>query len=390
VLAQGSPTAHSAILARTLGIPMIVASGAGVLATPEGTTVAFDGATGELDVDPDQGTLERYRTRAVARHRSQVEAQASAAQPALTRDGIAIEVAANIGSPADAQQARAASADSAGLVRTEFLFLDRADAPDIDEQEATYRTLAAALDGRRLTLRTLDVGGDKPLPYLPTAREANPFLGLRGIRLSLARAELLRDQLIAACRVAHDTPVSLMFPMVSTVDELHAALDLLDKAIAACGGSRPAGLKVGIMVEVPAAALKAEAFVPHVDFFSVGTNDLTQYTLAAERGNGAVATLADPLDPAVLRLIDIVCRAAAGQVDVAVCGEVASEETAVPLLVGLGVRELSVVPTAVPMVKRAVRQVDAADAAKLAQEVLKAAGADEVRMLLTAVGRSAG
>jgi phosphoenolpyruvate-protein phosphotransferase/dihydroxyacetone kinase phosphotransfer subunit len=382
VLAYGSPTSHSAILVRSLGIPMVVAAGPDVLAVAEGTTVALDGGSGELVVDPDPETLDRYHTRAVVRRRAETEARALAARPARTTDGVTVEVAANVGSLADAEQARSAGADAAGLVRTEFLFLDRVEAPDVDEQEVAYRALAEALDGRRLTLRTLDVGGDKPLSYLPTVHEANPFLGLRGIRLSLSRRELLRDQLIAACRVAADTPVSLMFPMVSTVDELVTAIGALDEAVAATGGARPAGLRVGIMVEVPAAALKAAAFVPYVDFFSIGTNDLTQYTLAAERGNDGVARLADPLDPAVLRLIDGVCRAASGRVDIGVCGEVASEESAIPLLLGMGIRELSVVPAAVPLVKQTVRRVDTAAAAKLSHQALDAPGAREVRALL--------
>jgi phosphocarrier protein FPr len=379
VLAYGSPTAHSAILARTAGIPMVVAAGAGILSVPEGTTLALDGGTGELVVEPDEDTLGAYWARRTARRQIEAEALASAARPAHTVDGVAIEVAANVGSVADARAARSAGADAAGLVRTEFLFLDRAQPPTVEEQEETYRALADALDGRRLTLRTLDVGGDKPLSYLPTAHEANPFLGMRGIRLSLQGRDLLRDQLTAICRVARDAPVSLMFPMVSTVDELRAALDVLGEA---SGGARPSGLRVGIMVEVPAAALKAAAFAPHVDFFSIGTNDLTQYTLAAERGNSAIAQLADPLDPAVLQLIAAVCRAAAGQVDVAVCGEVASDEIAIPVLLGLGVRELSVVPAAVPMVKRTVREVDVAAAAELARKALSAPSAEDVRAIL--------
>ncbi|MGH3730383.1 MAG: phosphoenolpyruvate--protein phosphotransferase, partial [Micromonosporaceae bacterium] len=383
-LAYGSPTAHSAILARTRGIPMIVAAGPDVLSVPDGTILAFDGGTGELVIDPDRRTRDRFSERAEARSRAEAAARASAGGPARTADGVSIEVAANVGSLADATLAHSSGADAAGLVRTEFLFLDRATAPDIDEQEAAYRSLADALGGRRLTLRTFDVGGDKPLPYLPSATEANPFLGLRGIRLALSRRELLRDQLVAACRVARDAPVSLMFPMVSTVDELIAARGVLDEALATIGGPRPSGLRVGIMVEVPAAALKAAAFVPYVDFFSVGTNDLTQYTLAAERGNDAVARLADPLDPAVLRLIDLTCRAAAGRVEVGVCGEVAADDAAVPFLVGLGVRELSVAPAAVPMVKQAVRQVDTAAAARLARQAVDAARAEDVRALLAA------
>jgi phosphocarrier protein FPr len=264
-------------------------------------------------------------------------------------------------------------------VRTEFLFLGRAAAPDVDEQEAAYRAVAIALGGKRITLRTLDVGGDKPLPYLPLPAEANPFLGLRGIRLATVFPDLLADQLLAAVRVAHDAPVSLMFPMVTTLDELVVARRALDAAIAREGRGTPPGLEVGIMVEVPAAALKAAAFVPHVDFFSIGTNDLTQYALAAERGNAAVAALADPLDPGVLRLVDAVCRAAGERVLVAVCGEAAADPLAAELLVGLGVRELSVAPPAVAGVKQAVRDVDAAQAATRAAAALTASGPADVR-----------
>jgi phosphocarrier protein FPr len=379
VLAHGSPASHGAILARSLGIPMIVAAGPNVLALADGTPVALDGDAGQLVVDPDEATIGHYQARAQARQDSEAKARELAGEPARTTDGVLIEVAANVGSVADAERARSAGADFAGLVRTEFLFLDRAKAPDIDEQVTAYRAVADALGGRRLTIRTLDVGGDKPLPYWPTSQEANPFLGLRGIRLSLLRRELLRDQLIAICRVARDGPVSVMFPLVSTVDELTAALDLLDKAIVATGPTRPSGLQVGMMVEVPAAALKAGAFVHYVDFFSIGTNDLTQYTLAAERGNHAVAHLADPLDPAVLSLIDSVARAASGRVPVAVCGEAASDPAAVTLLLGLGVRELSVAPTAVPTVKQAVRGVDLAAATNLARRALEAPSAGVVR-----------
>jgi phosphocarrier protein FPr len=246
-----------------------------------------------------------------------------------------------------------------------------------------YLALAEALGGRRLTLRTLDVGGDKPLDYLPLPPEANPFLGLRGLRLSLARPALLADQLLAAVRAAHATPVSLLFPMVSTVAELLAARRMLDAAVAAGGRGAPAGLQVGIMVEVPAAALKASALARLADFLSVGTNDLTQYALAAERGNDAVAALGDPFDPAVLRLIDAACRGAGG-VPVAVCGELAADPRATPLLLGLGVRELSVAPAAVPGSKQAVREVHTRAAAGLAAAALQAADPDGVRALLAA------
>jgi phosphocarrier protein FPr len=263
-----------------------------VLDVPDGTPIVVDGAAGELVVDPAPDVLAAFRERAAAQAERESQARGQAAAPAVTRDGVSVLVGANVGSPEDAAQAAASGADLVGLLRTEFLFLGRTEAPDVDEQEAAYREVAAALGGRRITLRTLDVGGDKPLPYLPLPAEANPFLGLRGIRLADGFPGLLADQLLAAVRVAHETPVSLMFPMVAALDELVGARRAVDAAIAAEGRGTPPGLQVGIMVEVPATALKAAAFVPHVDFFSIGTNDLTQYALAAERGNPALAALA--------------------------------------------------------------------------------------------------
>jgi phosphoenolpyruvate-protein phosphotransferase/dihydroxyacetone kinase phosphotransfer subunit len=381
VLAGGSPTAHSAILARTRGIPAVVGAGPAVLTVDDGTVVALDGETGELVLDPGPDVLARFRARAVELAAAGRRAQERAGSPARTRDGVAVLVGANIGSVADARLAAECGADLAGLVRTEFLFLGRDAAPDVEEQETVYRELAHALGGRRLTLRTLDVGGDKPLPYLPVPGEANPFLGLRGLRLSLAHPGLLADQLLAIVRVAAETPVSLMFPMVSTVAELVQARALLDGAVTRAGRGRPAGLQLGIMVEVPAAALKTAAFAPLVDFLSIGTNDLTQYALAADRGNGSLGGLGDPYDPGVLRLVAAVC-AGAGRALVAVCGELAADERAAVLLVGLGVRELSVTPRAVPGVKQAVRGLDLGRSAVTAGRALDEDGPDEVRRLL--------
>jgi phosphocarrier protein FPr len=379
VLAYGSPTSHSAILARSRGIPAVVGAGPSVLGIADGTMVALDGDSGRLVVDPDPETLVRLKAQAAERDRLLEQALIAAARPAVTSDGVEVHVAANVGSIDDAAAATAHGADLAGLVRTEFLFLGRDDAPSIDEQQAAYRSVAEALGGRRAVIRTLDVGGDKPLPYIDQPVEANPFLGLRGLRLALARPELLRDQLAAISRVALDHPVSVMFPMVSHVDELLAARRLLDEV------GRPAsnGFEVGMMIEVPAAALKAAAFIPHVDFVSIGTNDLTQYALAAERGNEAVAAAADPLDPGVLRLIDAVCRAASGSsVRVAVCGEVAADPTAVPLLLGLGVDELSVGPYSVPTIKQSVRGQSIAGCRELARRALSLPSAEEVRALV--------
>ncbi|WP_433782135.1 phosphoenolpyruvate--protein phosphotransferase [Actinomycetospora sp. CA-101289] len=381
VLAAGSPTAHAAILLRARGVPAVVGGGASLVARAgEATLLAVDGSTGEVVVDPDEATLAVFRERAAALAGRRDEALARAHEPAVTRDGTTVLVGANVGSAADARGAT--GADLAGLVRTEFGFLGRSEAPDVDDQEASYRAVAEAMAGRRITLRTLDVGGDKPLDYLPMPAEANPFLGVRGIRLALARPRLLADQLEAVVRVAHDHPVDVMFPMVATLDELTAARRALDDAIATVGRGRPADLRVGIMVEVPAAALKAAVFAPHVDFFSIGTNDLTQYTLAAERGNDQLAALADALDPGVLALVAATVAGAGADVLVAVCGELAGDEQAVPLLIGLGVRELSVAPGAVPGVKRAVRNVEVGSARELVAAALACPDAGAVRALL--------
>lgn len=381
VLAQGSPTAHGAILARAKGIPAVVGAGPAVLDLPEGTVLAVDARAGEVVVDPGEQVLARFVERAGALARARQAALVHAAAPAMTRDGVHVLVGANLASVDDARMAAASGADLAGLVRTEFLFLGRDQPPDMEEQEKTYLALAEELGGRRITLRTLDVGGDKPLEYVRMRPEANPFLGVRGLRLSLARPGLLVDQMLAVVRVAHATPVSLMFPMVSQVTELVQARRLLDEAVAVEGRGQPSGLQVGIMVEVPAAALKSAAFAAYVDFFSIGTNDLTQYALAAERGNDAVAAIGDPYDPGVLSLVDSVCRGSGGKL-VAVCGELAADELAVGVLIGLGVRELSVSPGAVPPVKQAVRSVLIDQAAATAARALRADGPQAVRALL--------
>ncbi|MDQ3764260.1 MAG: phosphoenolpyruvate--protein phosphotransferase [Actinomycetota bacterium] len=382
LLAFGSPTAHSAILLRARGIPAVVAAGPAVLDIADGTLVAVDGTRGEFIVDPPADVREAFRVRVAEQAQRIDHAHPHATSPAATRDGVPVLVGANIAAVEDAQAAAALGADLAGLVRTEFLFLGRAQPPDVDEQEAVYRAIAEHLGGRRITLRTLDIGGDKPLSYLPMPPETNPFLGVRGIRLSLVRPRLLTEQLLAMVRVARDAPVSVMFPMISTLEEFRRARSILDDAIKQDGRGRPADLQVGIMVEVPAAALKASTFAPHVDFLSIGTNDLTQYTLAAERGNHAVAELGDPFDPGVLRLIDAVCKGAAGRAFVAVCGELAADERAAALLVGLGVRELSVAPPAIPTIKQAVRALNSGDVAEFGALALKAESAAAVRELL--------
>ena len=376
--AAGGPTSHAAVLARASGIPAVVGAGNALLAVADGTPIVVDGTTGVVYVDPDESQLAELTAARDERAAAAREAQAGASEPARTVDGTTIEVSANIGSPADAVRAVAAGADGVGLFRTEFLFMGRSAMPDEREQEAAYREAAEALGGRPLVIRTLDAGADKPLPYLDQPSEPNPFLGVRGIRLGLERPELLLAQLGAILRVAADHPIRVMFPMVATTDELRAAKELLGRA-----GERPPTLEVGIMVEVPSAALLAERLAEDADFFSIGTNDLTQYTMAADRGNVRVSALADAVHPAVLRSIRMTVEAADAHGRwVGVCGELAGDPDATALLLGLGVRELSMGAPAIALVKREVRTVELAAARALADDALSCATSTEVRELL--------
>jgi multiphosphoryl transfer protein len=386
--AFGGPTSHAAILARSLGIPAVVGLGEGALQVAEGTALALDGDAGLLFVEPSAELTAELEERRRVRAEADREARAEAHAPAVTVDGTVVEVAANVGSPEEIGAAVEAGCDGVGLFRTEFLFMERGQMPSEDEQEAAYRRAAEALGGRPMVIRTLDVGADKPLPYLAQPPEANPFLGVRGLRLGLERPDLLAAQLRAIVRVAVDHPVRVMFPMVATLDELRAARGAVDAAADGLGLPMPEGLQVGIMVEVPSAALTASVLAPEADFFSVGTNDLTQYTLAADRGNERVASLSDALHPAVLRLVAATCSAAAAHGRwVGVCGELAGDETATPVLLGLGVTELSMSAPAIPNVKRAVRKVDLGRARELATSALEAPSAEAVREL---VGRHGG
>jgi phosphoenolpyruvate-protein phosphotransferase len=385
------PTSHAAILARALGLPAVVGAGAGLLAVAEGTLLAVDGDAGTVTVEPTSDVVAATDRRRQAQTREAAAAQAAAARAAVTSDGATVRVEANVAGAEEARAAVAAGADGVGLLRTEFLFLEADTAPDEDEQAAAYAAVAAALQGRPLTIRTLDAGADKPLAYLPMPPESNPYLGVRGLRLGLVHPGQLLCQLRAALRTSADYPVRVMFPMVATAEEVRRARELVDQARASLAGrgvAVPARLEVGIMLEIPSAALIAEKLAPLVDFFSVGTNDLTQYTLAAERGNAGVAALADPLHPAVLQLIDRAAQAAAAAGrSIAVCGEVAGDRTAVPLLIGLGVRELSMNPAAIPSAKQAVRATAASAAKRLAREALELESAAAVRELLAAADR---
>ncbi|HEY1566748.1 MAG TPA: phosphoenolpyruvate--protein phosphotransferase [Solirubrobacteraceae bacterium] len=382
--ARGSNTAHAAILARALGLPAVVGLGAEVLAVADGTTLLLDGEAGTVMVDPPADMVNDAIQRRERAERRRAVARERAGEPAITRDGERIEVFANLGTGSDAARAVQLGAEGVGLLRTEFLFLGRSELPGEEEQAETLREIAQALDGRPLIVRTLDAGADKPLPALPMPAEENPFLGVRGIRLALARPELLATQFRAILRVAADHPVKTMLPMVATLGEITAACALLDRARADTGIDAP--MELGIMVEVPAAAVGAARLAAHVDFFSLGTNDLTQYTMAAERGDARLAPLLAGPQPAVLRLVAAtVAGAAAHGRWVGVCGELAGDPAAAVLLAGLGVTELSMAAALVPEVKAALREVSLADARAAAEAALDTDDADAARALALAL-----
>jgi len=382
----GGPTSHAAILARALGLPAVCGVDRAALELEDGTAVLLDGTGGTLLKNPDETEVAAARAvmgRLAAQRHSE---RAAASEPAATTDGHRIEIAANIGTAEEAVAAVAHGAEAVGLLRSELLFLDRDTAPEEREQAEVYRAVAAALGrGRRLVIRTLDVGGDKPLAYLPLPAEQNPFLGLRGIRVSLERPELLRSQLRAILAAAALSDVHVMFPMIATLDELRAARRILAEEQA--GG---ASVRVGVMIEVPSAALTAEHLAREVDFFSIGTNDLTQYTLAMDRGHPRLAALADALHPAVLKLISLTVEAAHRHGKwVGVCGGMAAEPLAVPVLLGIGVDELSVPVPAIAAIKALVRRLSLRHCRDLAREVAGLSTAGEVRARLAQFGREA-
>ncbi|MGH7025869.1 phosphoenolpyruvate--protein phosphotransferase [Brevundimonas sp.] len=376
--ARGGPTSHVAILAAAMGVPALVAVGPGLERVEDGALVVLDADGRRLVASPSASRQARAQSAAAARDRRRAEARALAAEDCRTADGVRIEVFANLGDVAEAAPAVAGGAEGCGLLRTEFLFLERQSAPTEDEQLAQYQAIADALDGRPLVIRTLDAGGDKPLPYLPMPHEDNPALGLRGVRTGLHRPDLLLTQLRAVCRVRSSGTVAVMLPMIASVAEVRQVRALLDIAAAETGGQAPL---LGVMIETPAAAMTADLLAPHIDFVSVGTNDLTQYALAMDRQNAHLAAQLDSLHPAVLRLIAQTAKGAADTRWIGVCGGLASDLLAAPILIGLGVTELSATPSMVAEIKAAVRVMTLADCRDLAAEALTLDSAEAVRAL---------
>src|SRR5512139_2918381 len=382
----GGPTSHSAILSRALGIPAVAGVGRMLDRQPSGKLTGLNGFTGEVWPDPSpevQDEIQAHRTEWLAGREKLLQ---TSQQLAMTKDGQRVEVFANIGGVNDARGAVQNGAEGVGLLRTEFLFLTRESAPSEEEQFLLLREIYETMgDKRPVTTRTLDVGGDKELPYIQMPGEPNPFLGVRALRLSLARPDLFMTQLRAILRAADGFPCRIMFPMVADVDEVRKARGFVEKAhleLAAENQSHAWPVELGIMVEIPSAALLAPVLANEVDFFSIGTNDLTQYTLAAERGNPALYHLADGLHPAVLRLISEVVEAAhAAGKWTGICGELGGDPEATPILVGLGVDELSLNPPGIPRVKVGIRALTITEARKLAEQALQCKTSTEVRQL---------
>jgi multiphosphoryl transfer protein len=378
----GGATSHSAILARALGIPAIVGMGPALADIAEGQLIAMDGGNGRLWLKPNKKQQTSLRAKRETWLEQQQAAKAAGKEPAITKDGRSIEIAANIGGPLDTAVALDYGAEGVGLFRTEFLFLGRDSAPSEDEQFNAYKKAAKAMGRKPLIIRTLDIGGDKPIAYINQEREDNPFLGYRGIRFCLDHPKIFKPQLRAILRASAGANIKLMFPMVGTVDELRRAKAVLADCMTELKVNKlpfDENLEIGIMVEVPSAVAVADQLAVEAHFFSIGTNDLTQYVMAADRGNAHVANLADALQPAVLRMIKQTISAAhTGGIWVGMCGELAGNALATPLLIGLGLDELSMNAPSIPGVKTAVRRYTIAETQKIAREVLKLDSAEAV------------
>jgi phosphoenolpyruvate-protein phosphotransferase len=388
--AEGGPTSHTAILAKSLGIPAVVGAGKAVLEIHQGTHLLLDAERGQVLIDVSADIAADFHDRRsvlAARNASEL---GSAAAPAITRDGYAVGVVANVGGVEDALAALDYGADGIGLFRTEFLYLERQTAPNEEEQYDAYREVMKVMGNRPVVVRTMDIGGDKELPYLDLGHEANPFLGCRAIRISLAEPDIFKVQLRALLRAACGHDMRIMFPMIATLDEVCRAKALLNEArqeLQDRGQPLPDRLQVGIMVEIPSVVVMADRFARQVDFFSVGTNDLTQYTFAAERTNEKVAHLSDACHPAILRQIrSVIASAHDNGIWAGVCGELAGDPDALPLLLGLGLDEFSMAAPVIPRAKTIIRQWSRSAAQELALRALDLDSAEDVRQLVRSCG----
>ncbi len=374
----GGATSHVAILARSMGLPAIVGLDPAALELEDGLTAVVDGNEGLLTVQPDAAEVEAVETTMIAEEKTRAEEKRHAEEPAVTLDGVKITVAANVGETSSAAHAVELGAEGVGLLRSEFLFMNRAVAPTEDEQYEAYLSVAAKMGRERpVIIRTLDVGGDKPLSYLPIPKEENPFLGERGIRVCLNRPEILITQLRAILRVSQEYDVRVMFPMIADISEWRQAKKIMMQTAEEIGIPP---VKTGIMVEIPAAALLADTFAAEASFFSIGTNDLTQYALAMDRGHPKLAAQIDAMHPSVLRMMSIVAEAGRRrQIEVGVCGGLASDLEGIAALIGMGIGKLSVDIPVIPAVKAMVRRLSAEKCSSLVRDAIRMSDAVSVR-----------
>ena len=388
---KGTRTSHSAILARSLDIPCVVSLGDFSDQVKDGQEVILDGRTGRVIVDPSPEDTANYRQRDFAIREWEQELVLLAHMPALTRDGVSVALRSNIDLPGEAANARTHGADGVGLYRTEFLVVGRNTAPGEEEQYRAYRKVVEAFPGQPVVIRTFDLGGDKFPAFLHMAPEENPFLGWRAIRVCLDEPEIFRTQLRALLRATAHGDLRIMLPLINEIDEVEQTRRIIDQCreeLAAEGHAMAETYSLGAMIETPAAALSARELARHVDFFSIGTNDLVQYTLAVDRGNSRLAKKYDPFHPAVVRLMDMVARAGleAG-IEVGVCGEVAANPVAAFMLIGMRVSSLSVGPASLAEIKKVIRSVSFSDAREAVQEALRApTSADVLKALVPRLG----
>ncbi|HOJ82013.1 MAG TPA: phosphoenolpyruvate--protein phosphotransferase [Acetomicrobium flavidum] len=386
VLSQGGPTSHMAIIAKSLNLPAV--SGIDISLISDNCLLIVDGIRGEITINPSSDVLMQIKNNIEKLQREQEEALSLKDLPAVTPDGLSIELWGNIAHPDEASAVLSSGGSGIGLFRTEFLFMNRNTPPSEDEQFEAYRKVLDEMKPHPVVIRTLDAGGDKEIPYLNIPKEDNPFLGYRAIRIGLTEEQLLITQLKALIRSSICGNLYIMFPMISSLWEIRRAKTLIQKAASQLDdkGMRYGKFKVGIMIEIPSAAIMAEELAKEVDFFSIGTNDLTQYTLAVDRGNSKVSQWYDHLHPAVLKLIAMTSKAAKTQkIELGICGEMAGDPFALPFLLGLGFDELSMSPPAIPKIKRLVRKFQAERAKQVAQKALSMKDADEVRQYLNEV-----
>lgn len=365
VVEIGSPTSHTAILARALGIPAVVVKPGEIAGWQPGTRLIVDGVKGAVIFDPDEATVREYEQRSAELMRIELALRRRTELDAVTTDGVFVNVAANLEIPSEIAVARENGAGGVGLYRTEYLFMNRKSLPSEEEQYQHYRVAAEAFPGQSVLVRTIDIGGDKFLSDTDVPRDINPFLGLRAIRFSLQHPDHFKVQLKAILRATRHGNVKVMFPMIACIEEVSAAIEFLTECAQEVDID-PDDVDVGIMIETPSAALEARTFATYLDFFSIGTNDLVQYTMAAERGNEQLAYLHQPTHPAILKLIGgVVATAHEARIDISVCGEMASDLRMIPLLLGAGVTSLSMNPRAIPAVKEFIRNLSAGECRQL-------------------------